>query len=86
MAVQDDATVAAKRAAVIKAREVALQAKADAVRAKSRAKAEAIRHKAEEKPPGPSPRARLTPRASRESPRRKWSARSVSTCTDGPSH
>ena len=49
MAVQDDATVAAKRAAVIKAREVALQAKADAVRAKSRAKAEAIRHKAEEK-------------------------------------
>ena len=38
MAVQDDATVAAKRAAVIKAREVALQAKA-----------EAIRHKAEEK-------------------------------------
>ncbi|MFR3542497.1 MAG: hypothetical protein ACLTUB_01965 [Bifidobacterium longum] len=31
MAVQDDATVAAKRAAVIKAREVALQAKADAV-------------------------------------------------------
>ena len=47
MAVQDDATVAAKRAAVIKAREVALLATADAMRAKSRATAEAIRHKAE---------------------------------------
>ena len=86
MAVQDDATVAAKRAAVIKAREVALQAKADAVRAKSRAKAEAIRHKAEEKATrtlakGEAHAARIEGIA-----RRKWSARSVSTCTDGPSH
>lgn len=46
---QDDTIIAAKRAAVIKARENALQAKADAVRAKSRAKAEAIRHKGEMK-------------------------------------
>lgn len=48
---QDEATllVNAKRAAVIKAREEALQAKADAVRAKSLAKAATIRHKAEAK-------------------------------------
>lgn len=49
MVSQDDTIIAAKRAAVIKAREDALQAKADAVRAKSRAKAEAIRHKGEMK-------------------------------------
>lgn len=49
MPTQDEATLAAKRAAVIKAREDALQAKADAVRAKARAKAESIRHRGEVK-------------------------------------
>ncbi|WP_217625246.1 PAQR family membrane homeostasis protein TrhA [Bifidobacterium felsineum] len=44
-----DPAVAEKRAAAIKAREEALQAKADAVRAKAQFKAEAIRAKAEEK-------------------------------------
>ncbi|WP_421745064.1 PAQR family membrane homeostasis protein TrhA [Bifidobacterium jacchi] len=41
--------IAAKRAAAVAAREAALQAKADAVRAKSHAKAETIRRKAEQK-------------------------------------
>ncbi|RSX54007.1 hemolysin III [Bifidobacterium goeldii] len=49
MSTQDEATLAAKRAAVIKAREDALQAKADAVRAKARARAESIRHRGEVK-------------------------------------
>ena len=48
-AIAEDATIASKRQAAIEAREQALQAKADAVRAKAQFKAEAIRAKAEEK-------------------------------------
>ena len=47
--IAEDATIASKRQAAIEAREQALQAKADAVRAKAQFKAEAIRAKAEEK-------------------------------------
>ncbi|KAB7788593.1 PAQR family membrane homeostasis protein TrhA [Bifidobacterium cebidarum] len=46
---QIDPVIEEKRAAAIKAREQAMQARADAVRAKAQFKAEAIRAKAEEK-------------------------------------
>lgn len=84
-AIAEDATIASKRQAAIEAREQALQAKADAVRAKAQFKAEAIRAKAEEKARHKLAKAENRALKSRALPLRKWNARFVSTCTDGQS-
>lgn len=76
-----DEEIERTRAAVIEAREQALQAKADAVRIKARNKADNIRRKAETKAKLTIAKGEARAPGSKASPPPRWSARSGWTCT-----